>query len=403
LNSIKRASVVAILGATVLSMAACAADGSAPSGSGGGETLKIMAFGSLSQPPFPLPQLADGAQAAVDRVNSEGGVGGRQIELITCDDEGTANGATACGQQAVQEQVLAVIGQFTLFGDAFVGLTDAAGIPLIFSTATSSLEVSSELSFPVVGALPPSIAALVSLGEQGCESTVITANDNAQSRATYSDFLLPIAESKGLKTGFVPYPPDTTDFAGVAADVASQGDCVIYAGGAPDSSAIMIALEQSGADIAQQAALSTIAISDETLTELGEVSDGLQVFTNGQLPSSGDDAVVQAKDDILALNADANVDLVALNAYAGVLAFAQVAEELDEVTPAALAETLNDPATTIETGLFPPITFAEDAGFYPLTPRVAGSQFFGYIAKDGAYVPNGDVTVDLSGLAEEME
>jgi ABC-type branched-subunit amino acid transport system substrate-binding protein len=403
LNSIKRASVVAVLGVAAIALSACASDGAGPSDSAGGETLKIMAFGSLSQPPFPLPQLADGAKAAVDRINADGGVNGRQIELITCDDQGTANGATACGQQAVQEQVLAVVGQFTLFGDAFVGLTDAAGIPLVFSTATSSLEVSSDLSFPVVGALPPSIAALVSFGEQGCETTIITANDNAQSRATYSDFLLPIAEIKGFKTGFVPYPPDTTDFAGVAADVASQGDCVIYAGGAPDSSAIMIALEQSNADITHQAALSTIAISDETLTELGEVSDGLQVFTNGQLPSSGDDAVVQAQEDILAVNPDANVDLVALNAYAGVLAFAQVAGELDEVTSAGIAEAMNDPATTFDSGLFPPINFSEDSGFYPLTPRVAGSQFFGYVAEGGKFVPNGDLTVDLSGLAEEME
>jgi ABC-type branched-subunit amino acid transport system substrate-binding protein len=382
LNSIKRASAVAILGVAAIALSACA---------------------SLSQPPFPLPQLADGAQAAVDRINNDGGVNGRQIELITCDDEGTANGATACGQQAVQEQVLAVIGQFTLFGDAFVGLTDAAGIPLVFNTATSSLEVSSDLSFPIVGALPPSIAALVSLGEQGCDTTILAANDNAQSRATYTEFLLPIAEIKGLKTGFVPYPPDTTDFAGVAADIAGQGDCVIYAGGAPDSSAIMIALEQSNADIVYQAALSTLAISDETLTELGEVSNGLQVFTNGHLPSSEEEAVVQAQEDILALNADANVDLVALNAYAGVLAFAQLAEQLDEVTSAGLVELLNDPGTTIETEVYPPVNFSEDAGFYPLTPRVAGSQFFGYIAEDGKYVPNGDVTVDLSGLAEEME
>jgi ABC-type branched-subunit amino acid transport system substrate-binding protein len=401
LNSTK-AAAAAVLGVAALFIAGCSSGGAASTESTG-ETLKIMAFGELSQPPFPLPQLATGAQAAVDRINADGGVNGKQIELITCDDQGSANGATACGQQAVQEKVLAVVGQFTLFGDAFVGLTDEAGIPLILNTATSQLEVTSELSYPIVAALPPSVAALISLAEQGCETTVITASDNAQSRATYTDFLLPVAGSLGFKTDFVPYPPDTTDFTGIAADVASKGDCIIYAGGAPDSSAIMIALDQSGADISKQAALSTLAISDATLTELGEVSDGLQVFANGKLPSSGDEAAVQAQEDILAADANATVDASALNAYAAVIAFAQLAEQLDEVTPEALTKLLDDPSTTIETGIYPPVNFSEDAGYYPLTPRVAGAKFFGYIAKDGQYVPNGDVTVDLSDIGDQLK
>jgi hypothetical protein len=72
------------------------------------------------------------------------------------------------------------------------------------------------------------------------------------------------------------------------------------------------------------------------------------------------------------------------------------------VTSADLAALLDEPSTTIETGIYEPVNFSKSAGFYPLTPRVAGSLFYSYIAEDGVYVPNGDVTTDLSGLADEM-
>src|SRR6185369_17658429 len=100
----------AIVAAGALSLTACSSGGSGGSKAGSSsDPIKIMAFGSFSQPPFAVPEIVTGAQAAVARVNREGGVAGRQVALVTCDDKGNPNGAAACGREAVTDHVAAVV------------------------------------------------------------------------------------------------------------------------------------------------------------------------------------------------------------------------------------------------------------------------------------------------------
>lgn len=64
--------------------------------------------------------LADQGQATVnavkllaDHTNAEGGLLGRQIKLITCDDKGETQAAINCAHQLVNDNVFAVIGSIT--------------------------------------------------------------------------------------------------------------------------------------------------------------------------------------------------------------------------------------------------------------------------------------------------
>jgi ABC-type branched-subunit amino acid transport system substrate-binding protein len=400
----KHIAAQAVALATLAVLAGCS---STPAADGAGDeasedTIKVMVFGSFTQPPFPLPQIQTGAEAAVERVNADGGINGSKIQLISCDDQGNANGAAACGREAVEEKVVAVVGSFTLFGDSIMQFLDKAKIPAVFDNATSQLESTSANSFPIVGAIPPSVAALLSFDQQGCTTTVLSASENAQSQAAYDVFFKPVADKNDIKTAFVTYPATTTDFSSVAAQIADAGDCLVYAGGAPDSSAIMLALQQSGAKIKEQAVLSTVTVSDDTLKQIGDVTNDLQLLTPGNLPTSGEETTVQAAKDITAKDSDAIVDSVALNAYAAILAIKQVGTGLDSVTGEALTTALADPNTTVETGIYPPINFSKDAGFYPLTPRVSGSEFYGYVAKDGSWERNEVADVDLADFTGKL-
>src|SRR5690625_4188700 len=113
------------------------------------ESTKIMVFGAFSQPPFVLPQIETAAQAAVERVNSEGGIDGVSVQLVSCDDQGNPNTAMECGRQAVDEGVDAVVGTFSLFTDNILPVLTEAEIPFIGSVAFSELETTSENSFPI--------------------------------------------------------------------------------------------------------------------------------------------------------------------------------------------------------------------------------------------------------------
>lgn len=62
----------------------------------------------------------NGVRLVVEQVNAAGGVLGKKLEVVSCDDEGKAQKAAICARKLVNEKVLAVIGSYTS------GATEAA-------------------------------------------------------------------------------------------------------------------------------------------------------------------------------------------------------------------------------------------------------------------------------------
>ena len=62
----------------------------------------------------------NGVRLVVDQINADGGLLGKQLEVVSCDDEGKAQKAAICARKLVNEGVLAVIGSYTS------GATEAA-------------------------------------------------------------------------------------------------------------------------------------------------------------------------------------------------------------------------------------------------------------------------------------
>ncbi len=62
----------------------------------------------------------NGVKLMVDEYNKKGGVLGKKIKVVSCDDEGIAQKAAICARKLVNENVLAVIGSYTS------GATEAA-------------------------------------------------------------------------------------------------------------------------------------------------------------------------------------------------------------------------------------------------------------------------------------
>ncbi|MBL0686769.1 MAG: branched-chain amino acid ABC transporter substrate-binding protein [Sulfurospirillum sp.] len=62
----------------------------------------------------------NGVRLVIDQINADGGLLGKQLEVVTCDDEGKAQKAAICARKLVNEKVLAVIGSYTS------GATEAA-------------------------------------------------------------------------------------------------------------------------------------------------------------------------------------------------------------------------------------------------------------------------------------
>src|SRR5690349_6173212 len=108
--------LAAAIAICALALAACGSSGSDSAGTGTSDTgsesgsdssdpIKLMAMGPIEAPECSIPWIGVGAGAAVDEINAEGGVDGRQIELIVCNDENDPNKAVTCAREAIKEEV----------------------------------------------------------------------------------------------------------------------------------------------------------------------------------------------------------------------------------------------------------------------------------------------------------
>ena len=75
-------------------------------------TIKIGLITSLTgSASSEYTNLPKAAQAAIDAVNAAGGVGGRQLQLVTCDDASSATSNLTCAQSLVAKGVFAIEAQ----------------------------------------------------------------------------------------------------------------------------------------------------------------------------------------------------------------------------------------------------------------------------------------------------
>lgn len=369
--------------------------GCAGTDSGGGSdasSVKIMVLGSFTKPPYVLPEIKVAAQAAVNRINADGGVGGHKVELIACDENDNPNGAAACARQAVQDRVAAVVGSFTLYGDQVVPLLEQAHIPDIMDTAISAKEGSSSVSFPVSAAGSAISAMAVGLKQQGCDKAAGLAPDVSSAHAVQQAYVLPIGAKVHIDVKDIYFSPTATDLSPTIAQASSQGiSCFLFGSGGQQTVAGIVAINQTGKPA--KVAVNAIALPESLLGQLGSAAGLVSGYSNFYYPSTGKPAAVQLKDDMAAVDPSAPTNDAAINAYAAVLVFAKAAASLKDITGAAVIDSLNK-AGTIDVGLFAPTDFSK-GGFLPSLPRLSTATFLAYTVQDGKYVPSTQEPVDV--------
>jgi hypothetical protein len=84
-------------------------------------------------------------------INSKGGINGRELKVVTCNDHNSTVGAGTCARSAAKKKVVAVVGSYSQHGRSFISPLEAAGIPYIGGYGISDQEFSSPISYPVNG------------------------------------------------------------------------------------------------------------------------------------------------------------------------------------------------------------------------------------------------------------
>ncbi|MBV9593084.1 MAG: ABC transporter substrate-binding protein [Actinobacteria bacterium] len=228
------------------SNASGSSSGTAPSG----PALKVMTIVPLSGNGVVYPQESAGAQATVKWVNANGGVAGHPLDLEVCDDQNSPNGAAACGQKAVDDKVVAVVGSFSLYGNSFMTALTSASIPYIGPCCPfASQEVASPNSFIFSAGSLISVGEGIAAGQVNGKTGTVVAVETASPATDYSNKLI----QAGLKsTGFTgTFKPITvsaqaTDYAPTVAQATNGSSTIIVGLGQQQAQAFFPALASAG-------------------------------------------------------------------------------------------------------------------------------------------------------------
>ncbi|MEU5928338.1 ABC transporter substrate-binding protein [Streptomyces antimycoticus] len=141
------------------------------------DPITVMTWAPEGTKATNMPGMPAMARAFARWVNDSGGIHGRNLRVVTCNERNDAVQAARCAQQAKDEKAVAVVGSYSQYGRAFISPLEVAGIPYIGGYGVTQEEFDSPYSYPVNGG---QAALLVGNGRQlasRCERTALVRPD----------------------------------------------------------------------------------------------------------------------------------------------------------------------------------------------------------------------------------
>ena len=302
-----------------------------------GAPLKFTSIGSFSGP-LSVPSLVregrNAATAAVNAVNAECALG-RPLEIDLCDDKSDPNQAATCGREAKSNGSLALFGS----SGAFDTGTTAAKLPGVMTAGGTLFDLTDPRSFS-------SNSGLTLVVGSGSVATGLEVKDNltvaVDTAATRSFIQISqqLAKANGIKLDTLFVPPDTTDWAPVAAQVSQRKPSSIGLI-LPAPVPFINALNAEGTTPKDVPVFTAVTlVSPEVLDKLGSKADGMYLLTQQAPPSDSDNpGVEQMLKELKAAGVNANgADLspASTGAWANVHALVDILKKLPRSEIASL-------------------------------------------------------------------
>ncbi|MEU6538033.1 ABC transporter substrate-binding protein [Streptomyces sp. NPDC047000] len=149
-------------GALAVCASLTAGCGTVPGLSGGSadDSITVMTWAPENTDATNKPGMPALATAYARWLNAHGGLGGRKLKVLTCNDHNHAVDAAKCARRAVNENVVAVVGSYSQYSDSFLPPLEGAGIPYVGGYGVTNGEFTSPVSYPVNGGQPVLLAGL---------------------------------------------------------------------------------------------------------------------------------------------------------------------------------------------------------------------------------------------------
>ncbi|MCW2967306.1 MAG: hypothetical protein JWM71_1078 [Solirubrobacteraceae bacterium] len=359
----RRRAALGALAAVSLLAAGCGDDDSDTGSAAGstaksGETIVVGGAAPLNNPQLSDPQRRAGIEAAISKINEDGGIGGRQVRLEWCDTNYNANGELACARKLAAAKVSAVLAPAFLAdptGRAYTEL-ERAKIPVIGDQGLTPAGLNSPISFPMSSGLPGwAFGAVDALVKEGSKkiSIFVDPNPSSQFGGQLSAAALGTAKMKPVAT--VTGDPSSDPSLSSAASKAIRGgvDGVVITLAPPTLPKAVAALRQAG--YKGKIATLTALAPDEILAALGDAGEGMLLSSQIALVTdTANEGVSRFLADMKQFQPKAKVDERAEIGWGAMQLFAAATKDLKDFSGTTVTEAMNNLATPVEIGITAP-------------------------------------------------
>jgi branched-chain amino acid transport system substrate-binding protein len=362
----RRGVALAVLPVLLLAVAACGGDDDDAStadeeATSGSEATDLLGpEDAASGEPVRIGMVSDGATQAFDNTDElrtaeataeywnthRGGVGGRPVEIVTCETGADPAGGTNCANQMVEEEVVAVALSQSAVADAVWEPLHAAGVPtLFFQTSAEDLLSDSETSFTMVNPLATLFGVPIAVAEsEGTDKIAFVNIDVPQANASFeSGAADAVLGNAGLEYELVKIPPGTADMTSQMQEVAESDAGVVQIIG---NDAFCIAAIQGLNAVGYDGQITSISqcITDATREAVpGDQLEGISL-TATMAVGATDDPAYQLYQEVMDAYGEDVEDVenaLAMGAYTTVASLAAALEGIaDDITPEAAAEAI---------------------------------------------------------------
>lgn len=399
-RSRRPARIAAVAGAAAMALvlAACGGGSGGDSGSGG-DTIKVMTWAPIKSQLTNYPAITNSAETYGKYINAKGGINGKKLEVMTCDEGGTPTKASDCARKAIQEKVVAVVSPFGYTGDATIPLLKSANIAMFGGCCSNAVaDLTSSNSF-IMGNGPAYGAALVQRAvDDGKKKIALVVIDGAQS---YLDPMENALKANGLKANkSVVLPATAQDLSPQASQALADGtDAVIMVVNADSIKAFLSAYKQIGSTARVYGPQGNL--TEDVVKEFGTMTDGF--VTGNSYTDISDPVWDDYRASLEKYKADDSISyngLDGLGAWAGYTAFTDIVSGMKgPITSQSFLDAASKSSDVDTGGMTAPVDFTTEwvdgpKGYRRLFNRTATFGSF----KDGKLTAAGGGFVDYTNL-----
>jgi ABC-type branched-subunit amino acid transport system substrate-binding protein len=365
-----------------------------------GDPIRVMTVTTLNAAGPTYENIANTANLYADYINARGGIGGRPLEVTVCDEQFDPAVATTCARQAVEEDMVSIVGSFTFFAESIVPVIAESGITWFGACCPiTPSELTSPYSFNIGNQPMYAVGAVKKAVEDGCESINAVIIDGAQI------FIPPMENAIGaLGQEFgdvIILPPTAQDYSAEVAQATSGADCVISIISETPFITWNTAWAQSGTDAQQygpQGNLNEVSAAGNEEATDGNIIAGMYPDLSTEPWAEYRTALEES--GIIDDGNDYN-SLGGMGTWAAYVGFTQIAETIEgDITAESFYEAANATTALDLNGMVPVLDFTQEwtdglEGYNRLFNRsVVFSQL-----EDGKVVPLTTEFEDVSDLA----